>query len=597
MVAPMKTKRSLLTLGAATLSLLSTAPFSQADPGDRTMVSVASSGEAANFGAQGMTLSGDGRFAAFFSMSSNLTADDPYTDGDIFVHDRLLRTTWLVTGIPSGGWATGSDSCISRDGRYVAFTTGTAMVASDTNGTDDVYVHDNQTGEKIRVSTTSTGEQAEGSSHNASFSGNGRYVLFESNAANLTSGDSNNNSDLFVKDLQTGTVTRASVSSEGLSPNGGSYGGAISFDGRFVAFTSGADNLVPNDKNRTIDVFIRDLVAGTNELISKSTKGIQGNNPSQNSRNSISDDGRFVYFVTAANNLFTGFEGIWTVGVRDRQENTTKPVGYGWYPHCDATGRLVVFPNGTPSFRSAIMLYDQLTGSTETISSEGSWPADGTISADGRIMGCSEIPKWTYGLVYCYTYEYGEPHGMTNFTLNRSVVAGQNTFTGTVTVNVPVGPSGAAMAVSSSSTLIVVPPSITIAPGLSSRTFVVKAFPVYVPKVESITVRWGTQSLSAPISLVPLVPSAFEFTPRPVIGGQPLTARLVMNGVAPSGGRVVALSDNSAFAIAPATVTVPAGSPQVVFTIQTLPVTSTKYVTVTAAVSQGSKTAHFVIRP
>src|SRR6185295_18074399 len=106
------------------------------------------------------------------------------------------------------------------DGRFVVFDSqATNLVAGDTNGFADCFVRDTQTGSTVRVSVDSSGNQSNGDSGTAWASANGRYVLFDSNATNLVSGDTNGASDVFLKDLQTGSVTRVSTDSSGTQGN------------------------------------------------------------------------------------------------------------------------------------------------------------------------------------------------------------------------------------------------------------------------------------------------------------------------------------------------------------------------------------------
>src|SRR6476469_4837110 len=141
-----------------------------------------------------------------------------------------------------------------------------------------------------RVSVDSAGNQANGFSNAYSISANGRFVAFQSQASNLVPGDTNNQSDIFVRDLLTNTTTRVSVDSAGNPGNSPSNYSAISADGRFVAFQSYDSNLVPGDTNNKNDIFVRDLSTNTTTRVSVDSAGIPGNNDSFNP--SISADGR-----------------------------------------------------------------------------------------------------------------------------------------------------------------------------------------------------------------------------------------------------------------------------------------------------------------
>jgi Tol biopolymer transport system component len=146
---------------------------------------------------------------------------------------------------------------ISADGRYVAFMSyAYNLVPGDTNGKADVFVHDRLTGQTTRVSVASDGTQGNDGSGGASISANGRYVAFVSGASNLVPGDTNGKADVFVHDRLTGQTTRVSVASDGTEGNSDSIYPSISADGRYVAFQSWASNLIPRDTNGAWDVFV-----------------------------------------------------------------------------------------------------------------------------------------------------------------------------------------------------------------------------------------------------------------------------------------------------------------------------------------------------
>jgi Tol biopolymer transport system component len=201
-----------------------------------------------------------------------------------------------------------------------------------------------------RVSVSSAGEEGNGVSWSPSITADGRYVAFMSHASNLVPGDTNATPDAFVHDRLTGTTERVSVSSAGEEGNGASWVPSLSADGRYVAFPSAASNLVPGDTNATSDIFVHDRLTGTTERVSVSSAGEEGNGDS--GWPSISADGRYVAFGSDASNLVPGDT------------------------------------NATPD----IFVHDRLTGTTERVSvssagEEGNggnwWPS---ISADGRYV-------------------------------------------------------------------------------------------------------------------------------------------------------------------------------------------------------------------
>jgi hypothetical protein len=292
-----------------------------ADSSDVERVSVASDGTQGNGGSFATSLSGDGRFVAFLSDASNLVADDTNHALDVFVRDRQTGTTERVSVASDGTEGDfGSDSIpsLSADGRFVAFDSySTNLVPGDTNNRRDAFVRDRQTGTTERVSVASDGTQGNGESRTdfSGLSADGRFVVFVSDATNLIPDDTNNVRDVFVRNRQTGTTERVSVASDGTQGNGASFSASISGDGRFVIFASTARNLVPNDTNGAVDVFVRDRQTGTTERVSVASDGTQGNTDSGGYEQSpghlvdfggppvISPDGRFAAFVSNATNL------------------------------------------------------------------------------------------------------------------------------------------------------------------------------------------------------------------------------------------------------------------------------------------------------
>jgi Tol biopolymer transport system component len=279
-------------------------------------VSVGAAGQA-NGGSLSPAISADGRFVAFNSYASNLVPGDTNGTTDIFVRDLLARVTRRVSVGPAGQGNSDSSGvpAISADGRFVTFTSSASnLVPGDTNGAIDVFVRDLQAGVTKRVSV-GTGGQANDYSFFATISADGRFVAFESFAANLVPGDTNGTSDIFVRDLQAGVTRRVSVGAAGQGNSDSSGAPAISADGRYVAFFSHASNLVPGDTNGAYDIFVRDLLAGVTRRVSVGASG-QGNRDSL--APAITADGRSVAFVSASFNLVThDTNRAWDVFVRD----------------------------------------------------------------------------------------------------------------------------------------------------------------------------------------------------------------------------------------------------------------------------------------
>ena len=201
--------------------------------------------------------------------------------------------------------ASSSHSSISTDGRFVAFSSRASnLVPGDTNNSRDIFVRDTLTNTTTRVSLDSAGNQANEGANNPSISVSGRFVAFSSRASDLVPGDTNNTSDIFVRDTLTNTTTRVSLDSAGNQANDFCLGMSISADGRFVAFSSYSSNLMLRDTNDASDVFVRDTLTNTTTRLSVGSEGNQGNQSSFGG--SISADGRIVVFDSEASNLVSG---------------------------------------------------------------------------------------------------------------------------------------------------------------------------------------------------------------------------------------------------------------------------------------------------
>jgi Tol biopolymer transport system component len=259
-------------------------------------------------------ISADGRWVAFGSLASNLIADDTNDVFDTFLHDRQTATTIRVSVGPGGVQANQSsgEPSINADGRWVAFTSlASNLVGSDTNDVSDTFVYDRLTATTSRVNVGPGGIQANDHSYWwPAISADGQRVAFQSAASNLVAGDSNGLEDIFVHDMMTGTTTCVSAGPGGAFGNGPSEFPAISADGRWVAFDSSATNLVQGDTNGFDDVFVRDLTTGVVARMSRGAGEVQGNQHSFQA--AVSADGRWIAFASAANNLVARDSNGWT---------------------------------------------------------------------------------------------------------------------------------------------------------------------------------------------------------------------------------------------------------------------------------------------
>jgi Tol biopolymer transport system component len=277
----------------------------------------------------GATICADGTVVAFASDATNLVAGDTNQKSDVFVHDRTTGATERVSVSSSGaeGDRNSVFPSLSADGIVVAFASdATTLVAGDTNQTTDVFVRDRATGTTERISVDSAGNEANGPSTTASCSADGQLVAFVSKASNLVAGDTNGGYDAFVHDRATGVTERISVSTAGAQGNGNTFSVSLSADGRFVVFSSLATNLVAGDTNGVEDVFVRDRSAGTTERVSVDSSGMQGDGDSFSSYSpSISADGSVVVFTSFAANLVAGdTNGVYDVFVHDRSTGITE---------------------------------------------------------------------------------------------------------------------------------------------------------------------------------------------------------------------------------------------------------------------------------
>ncbi|MDP9226624.1 MAG: hypothetical protein M3P18_22850 [Actinomycetota bacterium] len=290
-------------------------------------VSVGSAGRPANAPSFSPAISADGLFVAFTSFASNLVPGDTNESGDTFVRDLLAGVTRRVSVGPGGRQSNGSSGdfppSISANGRFVAFDSFASNLVPGDTGWGDVFVRDRLAGVTRRVSVNRAGGQADGPSDTPAISADGRFVAFVSFASDLVSGDTNATGDVFVRDLVAGVTRRASVGSHGQADNF-SFSPAISGDGRFVAFSSDASNLVPGDTNATGDIFVRDRLAGGTRRASVGAAGQQANEFSIFP--AISTDGRHVAFLSYASNLVPGdTNATGDVFVRDQYGDRALP--------------------------------------------------------------------------------------------------------------------------------------------------------------------------------------------------------------------------------------------------------------------------------
>ena len=326
-------------------------------------------------------------FLVFESDASNLVpgvlGGDTNGQRDIFLHylptGYVERVNTDVDGNESSGGA--ARPFASYTGRYVVFDSAASdLLVGDTNEANDVFVKDRQTGVVIRANTNAAGEESVGGDAMAmGLSFDGRYVLFSSTASDLVPDDTNDEVDLFLKDLQTGAISRVNTTAAGdqsLGNTEASITGKLTDDGRYVVFQSGATNLVANDTNGNVDIFRKDLTTGEIVRVDTDSAGNQtANRPSgvSSSEPAISSDGRYVVFRSAASDLVPDdTNGLDDVFLKDLVTGAISRVntdadggqatgGESGFASISADGRHVVF-----SSRADNLVADDTNGTVDT---------------------------------------------------------------------------------------------------------------------------------------------------------------------------------------------------------------------------------------
>jgi Tol biopolymer transport system component len=304
----------------------------------------------------------DGQFVAFLSNVTNLTGNTISNGCHVYLRNLQSSTTQLVDVDTNGIGSTDdyrTSLSLSAGGRFVAFSSPDGrLVSLDKNRATDVFVRDLVAGNMEMISQRNAAvvpQSGDGSCWlpQLSVSADGRWVAFASSADDLVLNDTNNAPDVFVRDLVGGTTVLASVGFDGSPARGGaSVNPLISADGRYVVFLSSTTNLIAGQSNTNWIVFRRDLQAGTNTLVSVGTNGVSPGNGDA-SDPVMSPDGRYVAFLSAANNLAAGI----TSGVNTfwRDVNLGQTVGlqgsinYPLFdPSLSSNGRYIAYAYGGP---------------------------------------------------------------------------------------------------------------------------------------------------------------------------------------------------------------------------------------------------------
>jgi Tol biopolymer transport system component len=318
-------------------TLLFSTASAQADsaspPAVNSLVSQAAAGQAADGWSYRPAISADGQVIVFSSSAADLVPSDRNGIWDVFARDLLSGKTERISETGQGVEADGSSGnwsppAISGDGRYVVFTSlADNLVPGDENGVADVFLRDRVTGELALVSHRRDGRSANGWSDWPAISPDGRFISFTSLADNLTPGDSNHARDIFRYDRVSGQIERVSLAANGSQAvQGSGWISAISNDGGFIAFTSLSPSLVPGSASRFWQVYLRDVSAGQTHLISLSLAGAPGDGHSgYPGPLSISADGALVAFASQATNLVNADTNNHTdIFVRDWRSGQTR---------------------------------------------------------------------------------------------------------------------------------------------------------------------------------------------------------------------------------------------------------------------------------
>jgi hypothetical protein len=352
-------------------------------------------------------VSADGRYITFLSPAHGLVTNTPVTGTQLYWRDMLAGQNVRVRSDTLAAFFT--ETAMTDDGRFVAYV----LAAS----TDTVYVWDSQNRTNTLASVGADGQPAVGFCGSLSFSDDGQTLAFISNATNLVASATNNVYQVYIRDLPTGITELASVSAVDQSPaNADCAFAALSANGRVVVFQAGDGNLVPNDNNRATDVFARDFALPSVELVSTrdaTTAIVTSDASSALAVNGLSAAGRFVLFTSQADDLVTNDTNQSPdVFLRDLTDGTTVLVsvnssgaaaaGTSFNAAMSPDGRFVTFlstaadlsPLATNLAWNAF-LRDVQTGTTTLISADltgttavgaesGITPA---VSADGHWVG------------------------------------------------------------------------------------------------------------------------------------------------------------------------------------------------------------------
>jgi Tol biopolymer transport system component len=400
-----------LSLGALTVGLV--APVADAASPKTKRVSVKSNGGEVDKASFGSVITPDGRYIAFSSNSDDLAGNDSNGRTDVYVRDMQKKKTRLVSIRSNGAQGTEESTtpAISANGRYVAFETyAPNLFKGDMNEDFDIVIRDRKKGKTKLISKSSSGAKGDDGSVDPDMTPDGRYVVFLSRASNLVAGDTMGITHLYIHDRVKKTTKLISKSSSGKRGNGSSGSPSVSASGRFVAFESHADNLVPNDNNGARDIFVHDRKKNRTTIVSVRSDGTDGGFDRDSTHATISADGLTVAFASEGDLAGSDDNGsMFDVYVHNRSTKKTRHVsvssdGAGGNigshrPSISPEGRFIGFEseadnlvNGDDIGKLDVFIRDRKKGKTKRLSvgTNGS-ESDGvssnsSVSAGGRFV-------------------------------------------------------------------------------------------------------------------------------------------------------------------------------------------------------------------
>lgn len=319
-------------------------------------ISIASDGTQGNGLSEHGSISADGRYVVFDSEASNLVPNDTNGETDVFWHDMDTGQTERISLAYDGAEGNGdSYGKISADGRYVViYSYAYNLVPTDTNYDRDVFLYERATNQLRLVSLGSNGQQASSGSTGLTISGDGHYVAFYS-SDNLVPQDTNPYADIYVRDTVANQTVLASIGTNGEQATNYVTNPSLSADGRFVTFES-YTAFVPEDTNNLSDVYLRDMVANQTYRVSVASDNSQGDGNSSMAQ--MSADGSWVVFESTSsfvpNNTYTPIiylHHVWTNQTIVASVNmANEPQGISWFPSISPNGRYVYFASSSEQF-------------------------------------------------------------------------------------------------------------------------------------------------------------------------------------------------------------------------------------------------------